>query len=105
MAAPQYARASEHVKGIGKSLETIAGKDVLLVRYEYTQRAMRGEMTGFVSLSISTDLTDPSKAEDYHAWSDSLGEKISDIPVNALPLVARFDRVPTSSGFRVWTIE
>lgn len=100
----KYGRASDHIKGIGKSLDGIMGQDVLLVSYEYGQRSMRGEQTGFVTLRISTDLEDANKAEDYHAWSDSLGEKLSEIPVNAMPLVAKFERIPTASGFRVWTI-
>lgn len=104
MAATKYGRASDHIKGIGKSMDAIAGQDVLLVSYEYGQRTMRGEPAGFCALRISLDLDDPSKAEDYHAWSDSLGEKLTDLPLNSLPLVARFERVPTSSGFRVWTI-
>lgn len=77
---------------------------MLLVSYAYGTRTMRGEPAGFCTLRISTDLDDPSKAEDYHAWSDSLGEKLSDLPLNTLPLVARFERAPTSSGFKVWTI-
>ena len=101
---PSYGRAAEHIKGIGKSLESIAGRDVLLVDYEYTTRQMRGEDAGFVRLRISTDLTDPSAAEEYHAWSDALGEKMTDIPRGSLPLVANFSRTPTASGFRVWTI-
>lgn len=103
MAANKYARATDHVKGIGKSLEGISGTDVLLMDYEYTTRQMRGEDHGFVALSISTNLDDPTP-EDYHAWSDALGQKVSEIPKGALPVLIKFERVSTTSGFRVWTI-
>lgn len=111
-----YARASEHVKGIGESLEKIAEKDVLLHSFTVSERSMRGEPRTFVAMQIST-IDDPANQQMFHAWSDSLAEKLSDLPgarsddngerttILTEPLLIAFERVATSGGFRVWSFK
>jgi hypothetical protein len=110
MATSPYRRASEFATGIGDTLDKIADKDVLLVGYNVSQRSIRGEPRSFVLLRLWTnDPNDydgnPESASLYHAWSESLAEKLADIPENALPVLIRFTRVATSGGFRVWSFE
>ena len=113
---PTYERASSHVKGIGESLEKIADRDMLLHGFEISKRAMRGEPKTFVALSLST-VDDPENVQLFHAWSDSLADKLTDLPAErtdedetrvytlAAPLLVAFKRVSTSAGFRVSTFE
>lgn len=106
---PKYGKASDYNLGIGDTLDKIADTEVLLVNAEIGERAMRGEKKGFVSLSIVTDPEnwngDPNAVRLFHAWSDSLAEKLRDIPANAYPVLITFTRVQTAAGFRVWTFE
>jgi hypothetical protein len=81
-------RASEFSKGIGGNLDTILGKDVTVVRTSIDQRNFDGELSTIVLI----ELEDGSL---YHAWSDSLAQKIAEIPHDAYPLVFKFIRVPT----------
>ena len=109
-----YERASEYVKGIGESLEKIANADMLLHEFYVSQRSMRGEPKTFVGLHLST-VSDPENVQLFHAWSDSLADKLRDLPAErsdeddvstfklASPLLITFERVATSGGFRVWT--
>lgn len=100
--AQKYERASKFAKGIGESLDTIQNRDVLLRSYEVSERPMRGDTNTFVALKIS-ELDQTDTIGDYHAWSESLATKLSEIPQSALPVVIKFERVNTSAGFRVWT--
>jgi len=104
--APVYNRASQYVKGIGVSLDTLQGRDLLLRSYEVSERAMKGNETTFVALNLSEmEAGQPStEVIEAHAWSASLAEKLSEIPQSALPVIVQFVRVPTSAGFRVWSI-
>jgi hypothetical protein len=106
---PKYGRASDFNVGIGDTLDKIADTEVLLLSFDVKDRAMRGEDRKFCSLQIVYDPDgwdgDRSKAHLHHAWSDSLAEKLADIPVNALPVLITFKRVQTAAGFRVWTFE
>lgn len=111
-----YERASAHVKGIGESLEKIADRDMLLHSFEVSKRAMRGEDKTFVALHLST-VDDPENVQLFHAWSDSLADKLIDLPSEradedetrvytlSAPMLIAFKRVATSGGFRVWTFE
>ena len=99
---PTYARATDHVKGIGESLETIQNRDVLLRTFSISERSMRGDKKTFVSMQIS-ELDNLDVVKDCHAWSESLADKLAEIPDSALPVVINFTRVATSGGFRVWT--
>jgi hypothetical protein len=113
---PTYERASQYVKGIGESLEKIDGRDMLLHSYSVSQRPMRGEAKTFVALNLST-VDDPENIQLFHAWSDSLADKLNDLPSERTdedetrnyalpkPLLVQFKRVSTSGGFRVWTFE
>jgi hypothetical protein len=110
MAKPTtYRRVAEFVQGIGDTLDKIADQDVLLLSYQVTTRNLRGEPRSFVTMRIVTKPDDwdgdPTAATLFHAWSESLAEKLQDLPENALPGIIRFTRVATSGGFRVWTFE
>lgn len=100
-----YRRASEFVEGIGESLETIQGRDVILRSYEVdNERPMRGENATLVTMKIS----EPESEDEiklFHAWSKSLAQRLEEIPASAFPVLVAFKRVNTSSGFRVWTFE
>ena len=100
--APTYARATEYVKGIGESLEKIQNRDVLLKSFQITERPMRGEKKVYVSMQIS-EVDGLDTVTEYHAWSESLADKLAEIPDSALPVLVSFQRVATSGGFRVWT--
>lgn len=113
---PTYERASAYVKGIGESLEKIDGTDMLVHSFSISKRSMRGEPKTFVALNLST-VSDPANIQLFHAWSDSLADKLVDLPATrddednvsvytlTNPLVLTFKRVPTAGGFRVWTFE
>jgi len=113
---PTYERASTYVKGIGESLEKVADRDVLVHGFSVSHRPMRGEPKTFVSLNLST-VNDPTNIQLFHAWSDSLADKLADLPaertdeddvrvyVLASPLLLTFERVATAAGFRVWTFK
>jgi hypothetical protein len=100
---PKYQRASDFAQGIGETLDLIQGRDVLLRSYTVSKRPMRGDVKDFVALQVSE--MDGDEVKDYHAWSESLAEKIKDIPVNQLPVVIKFVRITTNSGFRIWAFE
>jgi O-succinylbenzoate synthase len=104
VATKTYKRAAEFVEGIGDNLDTLQGRDVLLVSFEVGERAMRGEKKPFVAMSIA-ELDDAENPTLYHAWSESLAIKLHDIPQDELPLLVNFKRVSTTGGFRVWTFE
>lgn len=111
-----YGRASDHVKGIGESLDKIADKDMLLHSFQISRRAMRGEDKTFVGMMLST-VDDPDNAVLFHAWSDSLADKLADLPATRVdedetrsytleaPLLIKFGKVSTSAGFKVWSFE
>lgn len=100
----QYRRATEYVEGIGSNLESIANVDVILRKVSINERDMRGEKRTFVLMQISP-MDNEEEVNLFHAWSDSLAEKLSEIPEDAFPVVVKFTRVATSGGFRVWTFE
>lgn len=101
--ATEFKRATDYVEGIGSNLDAVQGRDVILRGYEVSNRPMRGESAVFVDLRIS-ETDDPETVTQYHAWSDSLGEKIGQIPQENLPVLIQFGKTRTSSGFNVWTI-
>jgi hypothetical protein len=96
-------RASDYDTGIGDPLDKITGQEVALLRYSISERAMRGETKTFVEMFIDVNLDGTEKM--YHAWSESLAEKLARIPTDDLPVLITFDRVATSGGFKVWTFE
>lgn len=113
---PSYGRASDHVKGIGEGLEKVANTDMLLHSFEISKRSMRGEDKTFVGMQLST-VSDPDNKVLFHAWSDSLADKLRDLPAErsdedevstfilAEPLLIKFGKVATSGGFKVWSFE
>lgn len=98
-----YRRASDFVEGIGKSLDEIENKDVLLVKFSITERTMEGEKRPIVLLTLALDPDKPEDTTLFHAWSESLATRLSEIPNDALPLIIAFEQTRTRSGFKVWT--
>lgn len=96
-------RASQYDTGIGDPLDKIADQEVALISYSISERAMRGETKTFVEMHIDVQKNGESKM--FHAWSDSLAEKLARIPTEDLPVLITFNRVATSGGFKVWTFE
>jgi len=101
---PKYERAADKIEGIGKTLDSLNGQDVLLHDFSITERSMRGDTKTFVSLTISK-INTPDEVETYHAWSESLAEKVAQLDKDELPMIASFVKSTTAGGFRVWTIE
>lgn len=103
---PEFQRASDYATGIGETLDTYQGRDLLLRSFEISKRAMKGSETDFVSMEISEFDPTEGPSEDVievHAWSKSLAEKLGEVPVERLPLLVQFYKTTTSSGFKVWT--
>lgn len=120
----QYRRAGEVSPGIGENLDTILNKDVLLIRYSISERMLNrrageqnadeeddsttpsgAQLSTIVMLTIALDIDKPDDTKLFHAWSDSLAEKLAPINDEDLPLLIKFMRAPTSSGFKVLTFE
>jgi hypothetical protein len=100
-----YRRASDLIEGIGANLDSIQDKDVLLKGFTIQERNMPNETRTLLMLEIAPDVTKPDETKWYHAWSDSLANKLAEIPSDALPVIIKFTRMTTKSGFRVWSFE
>jgi hypothetical protein len=102
----EYRRASEYIKGLGESLDKIAGTDMLLHEFTIEEgRAIGDKENTLVTMELST-LSDPENKIKFHAWSQSVADRLTEL-TNAeavLPLVIQFNRVPTSRGFKVWAV-
>ncbi len=102
----QYKRASEFIKGLGESLDKIAGVDMLLHEFTIEEgRAIGDKENTLVTMSLST-VDDPENKQKFHAWSQSVADRLTEL-TNAeaeLPLIIQFNRVPTSKGFKVWAV-
>lgn len=105
--AAQYKRVGDYDKTFGEKLDEIEGKDVILHSYSVGQREMTrdGEtgMRTFVIMEISDEADSPVRT--YHAWSDSVAEKLTIIEKEHFPLVATFSKVTTGSGRTVWDVK
>lgn len=104
MATHKYERATAYVEGIGDKLDLLQGRDVIVHRVSIAERSMRGEMKAFVELQIA-EVNEPDTISTYHAWSESLAQKFSEIPVDKFPVIAKFGKVATAGGFQVWSFE
>lgn len=100
--AKNYKRATDFVKGIGKSLP--ANVDMLLIRFTVDARTFSGSERAIVYMTLAP-VDEPENVDEYHAWSDSLAQKLAEIPDDVLPLVVRFVKTRTRAGFEVWNIE
>lgn len=121
----QYARAGQYAPGIGDNLDKLANRDVLLVHYSLDERPLSQrkdsetnddpapaptgrkttDLATIVFLTIAEDVSKPEETTLFHAWSDSLAQKIAQIPTDKLPLLIMFSKVRTGGGFNVWTFE
>src|ERR1044071_1739343 len=102
----QYRRASEYIKGLGENLDKIAGVDMLLHDFTIEEgRAIGDKENTLVTMELST-VDDPANKQKFHAWSQSVADRLTEL-TNAeaeLPLVIQFNRVPTTKGFKVWSV-
>ena len=99
MATTTVKRASTFAPGIGKNLDAILGTDVIVTKVTLTERSFAGEPSAIAIIELDN-------GEVYHAWSESLCEKLSQIPVEEFPLTFKFVRVPTrTAGQTVLTFE
>ena|ERR1035437_7662391 len=97
MATPK--RAATFAPGIGLSMTDILDKDVVVTHASVSERQYDGDLRTIVIVTLDN-------GEVYHAWSQSLADKISQIPNDAWPLTFKFVRVPTNHpGFTVLTFE
>lgn len=102
-----YRRASDVSQGIGKKLDEIIGQDVLLVNFRADQRPQgidRSEKT-ILMLTLALDPSKPSETTLFHAWSQSLSDRLVEIPGDELPLLIKFVKVATASGTNAWSFE
>ena len=123
-APSQYRRAGAFAPGIGANLSTIFNKDVLLTHYSIDERPLNRrndddeapdndtpksrrttDLATIVFLTIAEDVNKPTETKLYHAWSDSLAQKIAQIPTEELPLLIKFANVRTGAGYNVITFE
>ncbi len=81
-------RASDYAPGIGKNLTDILDKDVIVAKVSVSERNFDGEQRPMVMITLQDGSL-------YHAWSESLADKISEIPDEAYPLTFKFIRVAT----------
>lgn len=81
-------RASDFAPGIGKNLTDLLDQDVVVTKVSITERSFDGEKRPMVLVT-----TEDGKL--YHAWSESLADKISEIPEDAYPLTFKFIKAPT----------
>lgn len=105
-----YRRASEY-DTFGKSLDALLDRDVILRYYSVQERSLRdhdtkekGDRT-FVIIKVNELNDEDGTPLMYHAWSEDLADKLSQIPHDDLPLIIKFMRVQTASGFKVFTFE
>ena len=91
-------RASSLVPGIGQSLDKILGQDVIVEKVWIGDRSMDGEQRTIVLITLADGSL-------FHAWSDSLAEKIAEIPSAEFPLTFKFVKATTRRGFSVLTFE
>lgn len=83
-------RASTFAPGIGEKLDELLGTDVIVKSCWIGERTFNGEMRPIVLITLDNDKV-------YHAWSESLAAKMSEIPVEEFPLIFKFVKVPTRS--------
>lgn len=92
-------RASSFSPGIGANITEILDEDVLVTHASITERNFDGELRPIVIVTLDNGNV-------YHAWSESLAAKISEIPVEEFPLTFKFIRVATrKAGQSVITFE
>jgi hypothetical protein len=88
MATTTVKRASTFAPGIGKNLTDILDTDVIVTKVSITERNFEGEPRPCVMITLEDGTL-------YHAWSESLADKIAEIPLEEYPLTFKFVRVAT----------
>ena len=91
-ATKTYRRAAELAPGIGPNLTDILDKDVVVSHVSISERSFEGEPRPIVLVTVRDN--DGGEVT-YHAWSESLADKISQIPEDQFPLMFKFIKVPT----------
>jgi len=92
MATTTIKRASTFSPGIGLKLDDpdngIMDQDVTVTKVWIGERTYDGEMRPIVLITLDN-------GKIYHAWSESLAAKMSEIPLDEFPLLFKFVKVPT----------
>ena len=85
-------RASAFAPGIGYKMDdpehSIMDRDVVVTKAWIGERNFDGEQRPIVILTMEDGTL-------YHAWSQSLCDKIAEIPEDEFPLTFKFVKVPT----------
>jgi len=81
-------RAATFAPGIGPGIIEILDQDVVVVKANIQERNFDGEPRPCVLITLDN-------GKIYHAWSEALASKISEIPEDEYPLTFKFIRVPT----------
>jgi len=81
-------RAAQFAPGIGKNLTEILDQDVVVTHVSLSERSFEGEPRPIALITLDN-------GEVYHAWSASLVDKLSEIPMEEYPLTFKFIKVPT----------
>lgn len=108
MANAPLKRASDFIEGIGPGIDQVQNRDMVLRNFDVSNRPMRGESAVFCSIGLSeldSDGAPTDEVTQYHAWSESLAEKLNQIGTGNLPVIVQFAKERTGSGFQVWTIK
>jgi hypothetical protein len=107
---------AELTGGMGQKLEDIKGTQVTVVGLSFEIRQVHAlDKTTGAQLPELEDkevcfilTTDPLNAEGeplkFYTFSDPLIKKLSEVKIEDLPAVAKFDIKDISGGRRVWTI-
>ena len=81
-------RAATFAPGIGLGIATILDKDVVVSKAWIGERNFDGEARPIVIVTLDDGNV-------YHAWSQSLADKIGEIPEDQYPLTFKFVKLPT----------
>lgn len=102
-----YRRVGDYDKTFGEALDKIEDMDVFLHDYSVGLRNLtRDGVTQerpFTTLEVSETPDGPVRT--YHTWSESIAEKITAIPKDELPVMAKFVQVTTGAGRTVWDVK
>lgn len=104
--ARQFRRVGEYDKTFGMSLDAIEGKDVYIHGYSITERTLTrdGQTADRPFTTIEVSETPDGPVQTFHTWSESVADKMGNIPIDDLPMIATFKQVVTGSGRTVWDV-
>lgn len=102
-----FRRVGDYDKTFGESLDKIEDMDVFIHDYSVGPRSLTRDGATqerpFTTLEVSETPDGPVRT--YHTWSESIAEKITAIPKDELPVMAKFVQVTTGAGRTVWDVK